>query len=65
MFEDVTSLGQGNAGKPLKELMNGSVFFQILKERGNRHPCATKNPSTTYAIWVALDIGTGRPINHG
>jgi hypothetical protein len=65
VFEYVTSLRQGNAGKPLKELMNGRVFFKVLKQRGNGHPCATENPSTTYAIRVALDIRTGRPINHG
>ena len=65
VFEYVTSLRQGNAGKPLKELMNRSVFFKVLKKRGNRHPSATENPGTTYAIRIALDIGTGRPINHG
>ena len=65
VFEDVTSLGQGNAGKPLKEVMNGGVFFQVLKERGDRHPCATENPSTTHTILIAFNIGTGRPINHG
>ena len=65
MFEYVTSLGQGNAGKPLKKLMNGCVLFQIFKKRGNRYPCAKENPSTAYTIWVALNIRTGRPINHG
>ena len=46
MFEYVTSLEQGNAGKPLKKLMNGCVFFQIFKKRGSRYPCAKENPST-------------------
>ena len=63
MFQDVTSLRQGDAGKPLNELMDGGVFFEILEERGNRNPCASKNPSTTYAIRVALDIHARRPIN--
>jgi hypothetical protein len=65
VFQDVTSLRQGNTGKPLNELMDRGVFFEVLKERSNRNPCASKNPSTTYAIRVALDIGAGRPINHG
>jgi hypothetical protein len=64
VFQDVTSLRQGNAGEPLNELMDGGIFFQVFKECGNRNPRASENPSTTYAIRVALDIGTGRPINH-
>lgn len=64
MFEHVTSLGQGNAGKPLKKLMNGCVLFQIFKKRGNRYPCATENPSAAYTIWVALNIRAERPIKH-
>ena len=56
---------QGDAGKPFNELMNGGVFFEVFKERGNRNPRASENPSTTHAIRVALDIGTRRPINHG
>lgn len=64
MFQDVTSLGQGDAGKPLNELMDGGVFLEVFEERSNRNPRASENPSTTYAIRVALDIETGRPINH-
>ena len=65
MFQDVTSLRQGNAGEPLNELMDRGILFQVFEECGNRNPRASENPSTTYAIRVALDIGTGRPINHG
>jgi len=64
MFQDVASLGQGNAGKPLNELMNRSVFFKIFEKCGNRNPSAPENPGTTDAFRVALDIGAGRPINH-
>jgi hypothetical protein len=56
VFQDVTSLRQGNAWEPLNELMHRGIFFKILKKRGNRNPRASKNPSTTYAIRVALDI---------
>ena len=64
VFQDVTGLRQGNAGKPLDELVNRGIFFEILEQRGNRNPRAPKNPGTTYAIRVALNIGAGRPINH-
>ena len=64
MFQNVTSLRYGDAGKPFNELVDRGVFFEVLEERGNRNPCATENPGTTYAIRVALDIGAGRPINH-
>lgn len=64
MFQNVTSLRQGDAGKPLDELMDGCVFFEVLEECGNRNPRASENPGTTYAIRVALDIKAGRPINH-
>ena len=65
MFQHVTYLGQGNTGEPLNKLMDRGVFFEVLEERGNRNPCAPENPSTTYAIRVAFDIGASRPINHG
>ena len=64
MFQDVAGLRQGDTGKPLDELMDGGVFFEILEERGNRNPRAAENPGATYAIRIALDIETGRPINH-
>jgi hypothetical protein len=64
VFQNVTSLRQGDAGKPLDELMDGCVFFEVLEECGNRNPRASENPSTTYAIRVALDIKAGRPVNH-
>ena len=65
MFQYVTSLRQGNTGEPLNELMDRGIFFEVLEERGHRNPRASKNPSTTYAIRVALDIVARRPINHG
>jgi len=65
VFKDVTSLRQGNAGEPLNELMDRGVFFEVFEERGNGNPRASENPSTTYAIRVALNIGARRPINHG
>ena len=64
VFQNVASLRQGDTGKPLNELMDGGIFFEVLEESGNRNPCASENPSTAYAIRVALDIKAGRPINH-
>jgi hypothetical protein len=65
VFQNVTSLRQGNTGEPLNELMDGGVFFKIFEKRGNRNPRASENPSTIYAIRVALYIVARRPINHG
>lgn len=65
MLKHVARLSQGNAGKPLDELVNGRILFEILEKCGNRHPRAAENPGTTYAFRVAFDIGAGRPIDHG
>lgn len=56
MLQNVTSLSQRDARKPLKELVDRSVFLKILEKSGNRNPRATENPGTTYAIRIALDI---------
>jgi hypothetical protein len=64
VFQNVASLRQGDTRKPLDELMDGGVFLEVFEERGNRHPRASENPSTTYAIRVAFDIEARRPINH-
>jgi len=47
VFQDVASLRQGNAGKPLNELMDGGVCFEVLKESSDRNPSAAENPGTT------------------
>jgi hypothetical protein len=60
----MTSLRQGDTGKPLDELMDRGIFFEVLKERSNRNPCASENPGTADAFRVALDIWARRPINH-
>ena len=65
MFQNVTSLRQGNAGEPLKELMDRGIFFEVLEERCNWASCASENPGTACAIRVGLDIVARRPINHG
>jgi hypothetical protein len=57
MLKDVASLRQGNARKPLDELLDRGVFFEIFKERSYRNPSAPENPSTTNAIRIALDSG--------
>jgi hypothetical protein len=64
VFQNVTSLGYGNTRKPLDELMDRGIFFEVLEECGNRNPCAAENPRTTYAIRIALDIRAGGPIDH-
>lgn len=65
MLQDVANLRLRNPGEPLKKLVNGGILLEVLEQRGNRHPCATEDPGTTHAIGVALDIGTGGPIDHG
>lgn len=65
MLQGVTCLRQGNAGKPLNELMDRGIFFEIFKKSGDWNPRTAENPSTTHAIRVAFDIGARRPINHG
>ena len=65
VFQDVTRLRHGYAGKPLDELMNRGILFQVLEKCGNGNPRTAENPSTAYAVRVALDIGAGRPIDHG
>jgi hypothetical protein len=57
VFQDVTSLRYENAGEPLNELMDRGIFLQVLEKRGNGNLEALGNPSTTYAIRIALDIG--------
>ena len=65
MLQDVARLGQGDPGEPLKKFVDGGILLKVLKQRGNRNPRATKNPGTTYAIGVALNVRAGRPVNHG
>lgn len=61
----MTRLGHGHSWKPFNKLMDGGIFFEILKEGSDRNPRASENPGATHALRVALDIGTRRPINHG
>ena len=64
VFQHVFRLGQRDSGKPLDELVEGSVFLKILEQRRDGHPRAAKNPSATHAIGVAFDIEAGGPVNH-
>jgi hypothetical protein len=64
MFQNMASLRQANAWKPLNELLNRGIFFEVLEQRGHRNPRATENPGTTDALRIALDIGARGPINH-
>ena len=64
MLKHGACLRQGNTREPLKKLVDGSVLFEVFKQGGNRHPSAAKNPSTTCAIWIALNYRARRPIDH-
>jgi hypothetical protein len=65
VLQNVACLRQRNAGKPLKEFVDRGILLKVLKQRGNGNPRAAKNPGTTYAIRVALNVRAGRPIDHG
>ena len=65
MLEHDTGLLQGDAGKPIDELMNRGVVFEVLEERGHGYASAKKDPSAAHSGGVLLDNSAGRPIDHG
>ncbi len=64
MLQDGSDLRQGNTRKPLEELMNRGILLKVFKQCGDGHPRAEKHPGTAYAIRVALNVGTGGPVDH-
>lgn len=65
MLKHNARLLKRHAGKPLNELMDGSVVFEVLEERCHRHARASKDPRTANASGIALDGSAGGPIDHG
>jgi hypothetical protein len=64
VFEHGANLLDSDAGKPLNELRDERAVFKVLEERRHRHPGAAKYPGTTYALGIAFNSRTGRPIDH-
>ena len=54
----------GHAWKPLKELVYRGATLQIRKQRRNRYPRSSKNPSATDSFGVALYGRACRPVKH-
>ncbi len=55
VFKHGAHLVGRNAWEPSHEIMQGSAVLEIFKQRGNRHPAATKNPSPADAAGVSFN----------
>lgn len=64
VFQHGADLLDSDAGKPLNELRNERAVLEVLEQRRHRHPGAAKHPGTAYALGIAFNGGTGRPIDH-
>jgi len=53
-----------NPRKPSRKISSRGAFFKILKQRRYRYSGASKDPSPTNALRIALYGRTGRPIEH-
>ena len=64
MLQHGASLLYGDSREPLDELGYEGTIFEVLEERGNRHPGTTEHPRTIHAFRVALNSWAGGPIDH-
>jgi hypothetical protein len=48
MFEHSLYLLAGDSGEPLKKIIGGGSIGEVLEQRGNRNPAATKNPGPAH-----------------
>lgn len=53
-----------NAREPIVEVSSRGAVLKILKQRCYRYSGASKDPSPTNALRIALYGWTGRPIKH-
>ena len=58
-------LVQTDSWKPLQELMDRRVVFEVLEESGDRDARPLEHPGTTHPRGVALDSRAGGPVDHG
>jgi hypothetical protein len=56
---------ESHTGEPLDELRRQCTVLEVLEEGCNWYSRASKDPRSADAVWVALDYGAGRPIDHG
>ena len=64
MLQHGASLLDGDSGEPLDELRYEGTIFEVLEERGDRHPGTAEHPRITHAFGVAFNSRAGRPIDH-
>ncbi len=64
MLQHGASLLDGDSGEPLDELRYERTVFEVLEERGDRHPRTAKHPRATHAFGVAFNSWASRPIDH-
>jgi hypothetical protein len=65
VLQNCADLLQGHAGKPLDELRCQRTVLEVLEKRCNWYSSTSKHPCSADAVWVALDCGASRPIDHG
>lgn len=64
MLQNSANLFRRDALKPVSEVMNGGAAFQVLEHDRDRHPRASEDPCSAYALGVAFNFGAARPVNH-
>jgi hypothetical protein len=50
MLKDSLNLLSCDTGEPLEKVISGRPISEILEQRGNRNPSATKNPSSAHPV---------------
>ena len=64
VLQDGFNLRALHTGKPCEKLLDRGPIAEILKQRRQRHACASKHPRTTALLWVALYGITILPLLH-
>ena len=65
MLKDCASLICRDAGKPLDEVMQRRIIFQVFEQCRDRHARAAEDPGPAHACRVSLYSWAGGPIDHG
>src|SRR5690349_6003096 len=64
VFEHRLRLLSGDAGEPIKELLQPRAGLEVLEKRFDGNTRAPENPGTTHPVRRALDSGALRPVQH-
>ena len=65
MLKNRASLLGCHTGKPLDEVMQRRVIFQVLEEGRDRYARTAEDPCSAYACGVTFNSRAGRPVDHG